>query len=219
MIKTLFYSWSWLRWNTSSNTISKFTPPAVEAAEGLKNKEFSDFLSVPELVFTSVCGANGKQFLLACKPHYEYAHNILSLTQLPRSYKIMACASHPWAYCQIKTNWPPNNYHTSCPGFLFKSVSRAMNLLNQFWTFSTGNLNSFTFWWNARTFLFPPSKGFAHDEHGLSFIVLFRRCNSSHLAHNISSSAPPAPSRFQVMCLNCTHFKSGLKEIAMKPTL
>lgn len=90
-----------MRQNTSRNKISKFTIPAVEKAEVLKNKEFSNFLLLPEFVFTSVSGVNGKQFLTAFKTFHECAYNILSLKHnLHDPIKQTTYASHPQVYHQ-----------------------------------------------------------------------------------------------------------------------
>lgn len=90
-----------MRQNTSRNKISKFPISAVEKIELLKHKEFPNFLPLPEFVFTSVFGANGTQFLIACKTLYECACNFFSLKHnLHEPIKCTAYASHLQVYRQ-----------------------------------------------------------------------------------------------------------------------
>lgn len=90
-----------MRQNTSRNKVSKCTIAAVEKAKVLKNEELSNFLPLPEFVFISVFGVNGKQFLIASKTLYKCAYNILSLKRnLHDPIKCTAYASHPQVYCQ-----------------------------------------------------------------------------------------------------------------------
>lgn len=96
---------------------SVFPGDFTENSRDLKNKEFLNFLLLPEL-FASVSVFKGKQFLLARQTLHKCVYNTSSPEfNTCESVKQTDSASYSHAYCKInkKGNLPPNNDLVSCP--------------------------------------------------------------------------------------------------------